>query len=136
VAESLSRFEHFNRTSMILDEWHSADLIEPWCRNDDVRATYQGAQQLLADFDVLLSRPELTSVSWAWYMDPGRATNTTCMGLISATGHRKAVFNAWKIYGRMPVDRKQVKSIGPLEAMASADAHNARDSNPTTAAVD
>ena len=125
VAKSLSRFAHFNRTSMILDEWHSADLIEPWCRNDDVRATFQGAQQLLADFDVLLSRPELTSVSWAWYMDPARATNTTCMGLISATGHRKAVFNAWKLYGRLPVDRKQVTSIGPLAAMASADAHNA-----------
>jgi len=125
VAASLHRFPHFNTTSMILDEWHSADLIEPWCRNDDVRANYQGAQQLLKDFDVFLSRPELTSVSWAWYMDPGRATNTTCMGLISGSGHRKAVFNAWKLYGRMPVDRKQVTSIGPLEAMASADAHNA-----------
>jgi len=123
VAKSLSRFEHFNTTSMILDEWHSADLIEPWCRDDDVRDTYEGASQLLHDFDVFLSRPELTSVSWAWYMDPARA-QATCMGLISNDGHRKAVFNAWKIYGQMPVDRKQVKSIGPLRAMASADDHN------------
>ncbi|MBN2180643.1 MAG: hypothetical protein JW715_01920 [Sedimentisphaerales bacterium] len=123
VADSLNRFPHFNTTSMIMDEWHSADLIEPWCRDDDVRDTYEGASQLLHDFAVLLSRPELTSVSWAWYMDPGRA-RATCMGLISSDGHRKAVFNAWKIYGKMPVDRRKVKIIGPFEAMASADEHN------------
>jgi xylan 1,4-beta-xylosidase len=123
VKASLDRFPHFKTTSMIMDEWHSADLIEPWCRNDDVRSTYEGASQMLHDFSVLLTRPELTSVNWAWYMDPDRA-KATCMGLISGDGHRKAVFNAWKIYGNMPVDRKKVTSIGPLEALASADAHN------------
>lgn len=123
VVDSLNRFPHFNTTSMVMDEWHSADLIEPWCRDDDVRSTYEGASQLLHDFDILLSRPELTSVSWAWYMDPSRA-RATCMGLITNDGHRKAVFNAWKIYGNMPVDRKKVKIIGPFEAMASADEHN------------
>ena len=123
VMKSLDRFPHFKTTSMVLDEWHSADLIEPWCRDDDVRSTYEGACQLLHDFSIYLTRPELTSVSWAWFMDPSRA-RATCMGLITRDGHRKAVFNAWKIYGRMPVDRKQVKMIGPLEAMASADEHN------------
>jgi xylan 1,4-beta-xylosidase len=124
VASSLNRFSHFHTTSMVLDEWHSADLIEPWCRDDDVRDTYEGASQMLSDFAVLLTRPELTSVSWAWFMDPSRA-QATCMGLVSKDGHRKAVFNAWKIYGNMPVDRKQVRMIGPLRAMASADPHNA-----------
>jgi hypothetical protein len=123
VAASLNRYPHFNTTAMIMDEWHSADLIEPWCRDDDVRSTYEGAAQILHDFNILLSRPELTSVSWAWYMDPSRA-RATCMGLITRDGHRKAVFNAWKIYGNMPVDRKKVKVIGPFEAMASADQHN------------
>jgi xylan 1,4-beta-xylosidase len=123
VANSLDRFPHFKTTSMVMDEWHSADLIEPWCRDDDVRSTYEGASQLLHDFNVLLTRPELTSVSWAWYMDPARA-KATCMGLITRDGHRKAVFNAWKIYGNMPVDRKKVTVIGPLEAMASCDEHN------------
>jgi xylan 1,4-beta-xylosidase len=123
VSNSLDRFPHFKTTSMVMDEWHSADLIEPWCRDDDVRSTYEGASQLLHDFNVLLTRQELTSVSWAWYMDPARA-KATCMGLITRDGHRKAVFNAWKIYGNMPVDRKKVTVIGPLEAMASCDEHN------------
>ncbi len=124
VAASLDRFDHFKTTAMILDEWHSADLIEPWCRDDDVRSKYEGAQQLLHDFKIFLSRPELTSISWAWYMDPTMA-KATCMGLISNDGHRKAVFNAWKIYGNMPVDRKQIKMIGPLDGLASADQHKA-----------
>lgn len=124
VSASLDRFQQFETTAMVLDEWHSADLIEPWCRDDDVRDTFEGAQQLLHDFDVFLTRPELASISWAWYMDPARA-RSTCMGLISGDGHRKAVFNAWKIYGNMPVDRNPVRSIGPLEAMASSDDHNA-----------
>ena len=123
VVNSLDRFPHFKTTSMVMDEWHSADLIEPWCRNDDVRSTYEGASQLLHDFSVFLTRPELTSVSWAWYMDPAFA-KSTCMGLITNDGHRKAVFNAWKIYGNMPVDRKKVALIGSLEALASADDHN------------
>ena len=123
VRASLDRFPHFRITAMVMDEWHSADLIEPWCRDDDVRSTYEGASQLLHDFSIWLTRPELTAVSWAWYMDPDRA-KATCMGLITGDGHRKAVFNAWKIYGNMPVDRKMVKSIGPLEALASADEHN------------
>lgn len=135
VRASLDRYDHFDTTDMIMDEWHSADLIEPWCRNDDVRSTYEGASQLLHDFDMWLTRPELTAVSWAWYLDPaGRGGRrggaesenpTTCMGLILGTGERKAVFNAWKIYGNMPVDRKEVRMVGPLRAMASADKHNA-----------
>jgi hypothetical protein len=124
VAASLNRFPHFNTTAMVMDEWHSADLIEPWCRDDDVRSTHAGAAQLLHDFNTLLTRAELTSASWAWYMDPGRS-RATCMGLVTREGKRKAVFNAWKIYGNMPVDRKQVKINGPFEAMASADDHNA-----------
>jgi hypothetical protein len=91
AANSLNRFPHFNTTSMIMDEWHSADLIEPWCRDDDVRDTYEGASQLLHDFNILLSRPELISVNWAGYMDPARV-KATCMGLITNDGHRKAIF--------------------------------------------
>lgn len=124
VEASLNRFPQLNTTAMVMDEWHSADLIEPWCRDDDVRSTYAGAAQLLHDFATFLTRPELTSVSWAWYMDPGRS-RATCMGLITRDGRRKAVFNAWKIFGNMPVDRKSVKIIGPFEALASADEHNA-----------
>jgi len=123
VARSLARYPYFNTTEMSMDEYQSADCCD-WCR-DDIRSRYEGASQLLRDFQVFLTRPELTSVSWAWFQDPPNAPPTGCMGLVTADGHRKAIFNAFKIYARMPVDRKQVSVVGPLEAMASADDHKA-----------
>jgi xylan 1,4-beta-xylosidase len=122
VVDSLNRFPHFNTTAMNLDEWHDADCCT-WC-HDDVRNRFEGAAQLLHDFKSLLERPELAQVSWAWWLDPQRGT-TGCMGLITGDGRRKAVYNAWKIYATMPVDRKQVQVNGPLEAMASSDGHKA-----------
>lgn len=121
VVASLNRFPQLNTAAMSLDEWHDADCCS-WCK-DDVRHRFEGASQLLHDFKLLLARPELASVSWAWFLDPDRATG--CMGLVTSDGRRKAVFNAWKIYAMMPVDRKKVIVNGPLEAMASSDDHKA-----------
>jgi hypothetical protein len=89
-----------------------------------VRHRYQGASQLLHDFQLLLERTELTAVSWAWWLDPP-TRGAGCMGLLTADGKRKAVFNAWKIYAMLPVDRAQVTIHGPIEAMASSEAHRA-----------
>ena len=53
--------------------------------------------------------------------------------MISIDGHRKAVFNAYKIYTMMPIDRYQMRVGGlrktltgnPVQGMASADDHRA-----------
>jgi Glycosyl hydrolases family 39 len=121
IVSSLARFPSLSNTALSLDEWHDADCCN-WCDND-VRQRYEGASQLLHDFKLFLTRPELASVSWAWFQDPARAAG--CMGLVTGDGHRKAVFNAWKIYSMMPVDRARVTVRGPFEAMASSDQHTA-----------
>lgn len=134
--EGLSRFPSLETTELSLNEWHHADCCQ-WCF-DDSRHRYEAASQLLHDFNLFLTRPELTSVSWAWFQDPNRSgrggpparggevpAGPGCMGLVSGSGQRKAVFNAWKVYASMPVDRKQVKVRGSLEAMASSDTHKA-----------
>ena len=128
MVTSVNRFPSLQTTELSLNEWHHADCCQ-WCF-DDARQRYEAAGQLLHDFSLFLERPELTSVSWAWFQDPSRAGRaggaaTGCMGLVSSTGQRKAVFNAWKIYALMPVDRRQVTVRGPLEALASSDAHKA-----------
>ena len=146
VVQSVNRFPSLETTELSLNEWHHADCCQ-WCF-DDARQRYEAAGQLLHDFSLFLARPELTSVSWAWFQDPsrsgrgrggrdggvgGRAAGggppggggAGCMGLVSSSGQRKAVFNAWKIYASMPVDRRQVKVRGSLEALASSDAHKA-----------
>jgi xylan 1,4-beta-xylosidase len=117
---SLNRYPSLVRTGLSLDEWHDGECCT-WCA-DDNRNHYPAAPELLHDFALLLRKPELTSVSWAWWLDPKRPGNG-CMGLITSEGKRKAVFNAWKLYAMMPIDRRAVRLEGPLEAMASSDAH-------------
>lgn len=122
AGSSLNRYPYLNSTALSLDEWHDGECCN-WC-NDDVRNHYEGAPELLHDFLLLLGRPELASVSWAWWQDPqNRAAG--CMGLLTGDGRRKAVFNAWKLYAMMPVDRRQVTIEGPLEAAASSGEHKA-----------
>lgn len=122
AAASINRYASLNKTALSLDEWHDGECCD-WC-NDDVRNHYEGAPEMLHDFQMLLEKPELASVSWAWWEDPNGRGNG-CMGLITGDGHRKAVFNAWKLYAMMPVDRRAVHLQGPLEAMASSDNHKA-----------
>jgi xylan 1,4-beta-xylosidase len=108
VIESLNRFPVFNTTTMSITEWNTSD----WAAG--APGACERATQLLHDFDLFLKRPEISNVSW-----------TTWMGLMTKDGHRRADFNAWKLYGMMPVDRRQVTIQGPLEAFASADDHRA-----------
>lgn len=122
AGSSLNRYPDYNTTALSLDEWHDGECCN-WC-NDDVRNHYEGAPELLHDFVLLLGRPELASVSWAWWQDPP-GHGAGCMGLLTADGRRKAVFNAWKLYAMMPVDRREVRVEGELEALASCDEHKA-----------
>lgn len=84
-------------------------------------------------FDALptmLDYIDLTYVTWAQYIDPtnphtgatfGRGGGDK-MGLIEAnTGYRKALFNAFKLYGWMPVDRRYISVGTPFKGLASAD---------------
>lgn len=108
VCKSLNRFRELNTTTMYITEWNTAD----WAAGSP--GACERATQLLHDFAIFLERPELTSVSW-----------TTWVGLFTRDGHRRADFNAWKLYAMMPVDCRPVEIAGPLEAMASSDDHQA-----------
>jgi hypothetical protein len=128
IRSQLSQYSAFGTTTMSLDEYNSYA-----CCSYPVGGTqdhYAAAAQLLHDFDQMLTHPELTSVSWAQFQDecaPGEAyCYDPSIGLVTHDGHRKASFNAFKIYSMMPVDRKQVTISGAAqEAMASTDGHRA-----------
>lgn len=68
----------------------------------------------------LLEYTDLTQVNWAQYIDPGFFVGDK-LGIIDRdTGSRKALFNAFKLYGMMPADRcKMTISNGSLKGMAS-----------------
>ena len=128
MASQLSHYPAFNTTTMSMDEFNSY----PCCHFPvgGIQDHYGASAQLLHDFDQMLNHPELTSISWAQFQDECSSTQSWCydpsIGLVSFDGHRKASFNAFKIYSMMPVDRKQVSVSGaPLEAMVSSDQHRA-----------
>ncbi|MBN1901570.1 hypothetical protein JW926_09640 [Candidatus Sumerlaeota bacterium] len=82
-----------------------------------------GAPYLLHDFKKFLNYPKVIKVYWAMFNDPD--TMERC-GLVSLDGHRKAAFNAFKIYMDMPVPRKKADSDAEdVEVMASCDSSGA-----------
>jgi xylan 1,4-beta-xylosidase len=108
-------------TEAALDEYNAYPIDYPEGGRQD---HFVLASALLHNYQFFLTQPWLTAVHWAQFMDTGGGNWS---GMISLDGHRKAVFNAYLIYSRMPVDRRQVSLAGPegLEGMASADAHRA-----------
>ena len=87
------------------------------------QSRYPAAMRFFRDVSGLLEYTDVTKVYWAQWLDAGDAPG---MGLITFDGHRKALFNAFKIYGQMPVDRNSVQSDAPaIDALASSDEHRA-----------
>ena len=124
IASQLSHYPAFNTTTISMDEYNSYQCCA--FPLGGVQDHYGAAAQLLHDFDQMLNHPELTSISWAQYQDECANCYDPSIGLITIEGHRKASFNAFKIYSMMPVDRKRVTVSGAsLEAMASSDQHRA-----------
>jgi Glycosyl hydrolases family 39 len=85
-------------------------------------STHMGAMQFFADVSKMLNDPDVTKIYWAQWIDDS-------LGMITYSQHRKAIFNAYKIYQTMlPVDRVSTtisdttKGIG---TMAGCDAHTA-----------
>ena len=64
---------------------------------------------------------DLTFVNWAQYIDPGFFVGDK-LGLIDRdSGARKSLFNAFKLYGMMPADRRRISVSGSnVKGLASA----------------
>ncbi len=82
---------------------------------------YPAAARFFRDVTGMLGLPDLVKVYWAQWVDDD-------LGLITRDGHKKALFNAFKIYGQLPVDRNAVTPTtapGGVNALASSDEHTA-----------
>ncbi|MDB5058392.1 MAG: glycoside hydrolase family 39 [Chloroflexi bacterium] len=111
----------FPTTELHLNEYNSYPIDYPRGGTQD-RAPL--ATALLEDFAYLLAQPEVTKVSWAQFLDSGHDNYS---GMVTIDGHRKAVFNAYRIYSLMPVDRYRaiVDTPAVVHCMASSDGHTA-----------
>lgn len=121
LRQDLARHPEFATTESHLNEFNSYRIDYPKGGRQD---HYPLASAMLHDYHFFLSRPDLTRVHWAQFMDSGYGNYS---GMISIDGHRKALFNAYALYARMPVDRRQLTLHGPrgVEGLASSDPHQA-----------
>lgn len=85
--------------------------------------SYRAAPELLHSFKALLEKPWITQVEWAQFQDPICPTTCDVIGLLDQAGHRRAAYNAFSIYSRMPVDRKAFSAGDGIDGMASTDEH-------------
>ena len=81
----------------------------------------EGAVRFFEDAKGLLTFPDVPKVYWAQWADDA-------LGMLTNDLHRKAIFNALKVYQTfLPVDRNPVspETSGGVSAMASSDDHTA-----------
>ena len=88
------------------------------------------AEHAMRFFNVVpefLSTIDLSYVTWAQYIDVVDGNGNTLVGgdkmglLDGSTGKRKAIFNAFKLYGWMPLQRAALNTNTSLQGLASKD---------------
>lgn len=84
---------------------------------------YRAAAEMLKNFKAALEKPWITQLEWAQFQDPVCPSTCDVIGLIDQAGHRRASYNAFSIYSRMPVDRKSFSGGSGIDGMASTDSH-------------
>ena len=119
AAAALGRYPEFDTVEMVMDEYHP---YNPWPGNGR-QQTFEGATDLLYDALRFARRPELTSLNWAQFQEPGHNTDQF-LGMVTVDGHPKATFNALRLYGMLPVDSvAHAHSGSALDVMTSASQH-------------
>ncbi|MDD9955173.1 MAG: hypothetical protein OXP68_03030 [Anaerolineaceae bacterium] len=109
---------YFERTELVFSELNPS-MIYHSPQAPTVR--YTQAAIILDHIAMLVDQTDITRVHWAQFMESGYDT----LGVVDIDGHRRAAYNAFKLYAMMPVDRRALDVSGPLSGLASSDAHTA-----------
>jgi len=119
VREHFSAHPEFATTELHLNEFNSYPIDYP---QGGLQDKYVLAAALLRDFKYFLAQPHITLVHWAQFMDSGQGNFS---GMIDIDGYRKAVFNAYKLYTMLPIDRCVVTIDGAddVDALAGRGDH-------------
>lgn len=114
--------EGFKTTDIYIDEFN---WYVPWADGagdaDDCNLNiYSAAWKTFDTFSRMLQKTRISMVHWAMFMNAG----VNGIGMVNWEGNKRAVFNAFKIFADMPIDRKEFVSInGNMKGFASSDNH-------------
>lgn len=121
IRNILSKYSISETLELHLNEFNSYEIDYP---KGGKQEKYQAAADLLDDFSMLLHENDLTNVHWAQFLDSGKGNYS---GMISEEGFPKAVYNAYEIYTRLPVERKLISITDNeiIDGMAGEDGDRA-----------
>ena len=111
---------------IVMSEFAPYSTGEP-IHNDGPVERSEHAMRFFNSVNEFLSTIDLTYVTWAQYIDVVDGAGHTLiggdkMGLIDgSTGKRKAIYNAFRLYGWMPLKRMALNSNCSLQGLASKD---------------
>lgn len=114
--------EGFKTTDIYIDEFN---WYVPWEAGAGDAADcnlniYSAAGKTFDTFNQMLQKTRISMVHWAMFMNAG----INGIGMVNWEGRKRAVFNAFKIFADMPVDRKELISGNVyLKGFASSDEH-------------
>lgn len=83
--------------------------------NNEAVIAFLNAAEMVLDYS------DVTHIYMSQLLDGNDGTK----GLIGADGSKTALYYALKLYNEMPMDRKEVKGLDKLKALASSDSHSA-----------
>ena len=112
----------FKTTDIYIDEFN---WYVPWATGAGDAADcnlniYSAAWRTFDTFSRMLQKTRISMVHWAMFMNAG----LNGIGMVNWEGNKRAVFNAFKIFADMPVDRKElISGNGYLKGLASSDNH-------------
>ncbi len=103
---------HVNELNIDTAPWNYGEICDQ----------YEMAPAIFRTIDQLVAQNDVEVISWAQFLESG----VDALGVIDEAGHKKAAYNAFAIYARMPIDRCSLSSSTPLvSGMASADGQRA-----------
>ncbi len=79
---------------------------------------YSAASKMFSAFSDLIEENDVEVVSWAQFLESG----WDALGVVDMDGYKKASYNAFQIWSRMPVDRCSL-TANVVSGMASTDEH-------------
>lgn len=111
-----ARFEtvpiHVNEINTDTAPWNYGEICD----------RYEMAADIFSVIQDLSAQHDVEVVSWAQFLESG----VDALGVLNEKGRKKAAYNAFAIFGRMPVDQYPLESPSPMvRGMATADAHRA-----------
>ena len=116
MRDALGRRPSLRTAELHLNEFNSYKIDYPRGGRQD---HYPIASAFLHDVKYFLGQPGLTRVYWAQFQDSGGGNFS---GMIDLDGKAKPLFDAYRMYAEMPVDRvKLTGEAAGVEGMASAD---------------